>query len=106
MAKDDLISRAAAIDALGECPYNWNDWPEEIQAVNDWQDAIESIKNVPAVDAVPVVHGRWEEHEDCNGDSYYTCSVCDCYWTLIDGTPAENNMRYCPECGAKMNAED
>lgn len=33
----DLISRVAAMEALGECPYNWNDWPEEIQAVNDWE---------------------------------------------------------------------
>ena len=53
----------------------------------------------------PVRHGFWEEHEDCNGDCYYTCSVCDCYWKLIDGTPEENSMRYCPECGAKMDGE-
>ena len=50
----DLISRAAALEALGECPYNWNDWPEEIQAVDDWKSHKEAIENIPTVDAVPV----------------------------------------------------
>lgn len=53
----------------------------------------------------PVVHGKWEEHEDCNGDSYYTCSVCGCDWITIEGTPEWNGMRYCPNCGARMDGE-
>lgn len=59
---DDLISRAAAIRALGECPYNWNDWPEEIQAVDDWEYYKEAIENIPAVDAVQVVRCRDCKH--------------------------------------------
>ena len=46
--------------------------------------------------------GEWIVHEDDWCGTYYTCSVCGCDWTTIDGTPQENNMRYCPECGAKM----
>lgn len=46
--------------------------------------------------------GVWIEHDDDWCGSFYTCSVCKCDWTTIDGTPQENNMRYCPECGAKM----
>ena len=54
----DLISRAAALDALGECPYNWCDEIEEIQAVADWREHIDAIKRVPAVDAEPIVRCR------------------------------------------------
>lgn len=50
--------------------------------------------------------GEWIEHEDDWCGTFYTCSVCKCDWTTIDGTPQENNMRYCPECGAKMRKED
>ncbi|MBQ1778329.1 MAG: hypothetical protein IIZ93_09265 [Acidaminococcaceae bacterium] len=64
------------------------------------------IADAPTVDAAPVVHGRWIENEGFDGDCYYTCSVCQCDWTTIDGTPTENNMRYCPECGAKMDLEE
>lgn len=48
------------------------------------------------------IEGEWIEHDDDWCGAYYTCSVCGCDWTTIDGTPQENNMRYCPECGAKM----
>ena len=61
---------------------------------------------MPTVDAAPVKHGRWIEKEGFDGDSYYTCSSCGCDWTTIDGTPVQNNMRYCPECGAKMDLEE
>ena len=40
--KNDLILRGDAIAALGDAPMNWTDTPEEIQAVNDWQAAIEA----------------------------------------------------------------
>ena len=46
--------------------------------------------------------GEWIEHDDDWCGAFYTCSVCGCDWTTIDGTPQENNMRFCPECGAKM----
>lgn len=58
----------------------------------------------PAADARPVVHGRWnEERPDfIDGDSIYVCSVCGETWDLEAGTPKENNMNFCPNCGATM----
>ena len=61
------------------------------------------IEMVPTIDAVPVVHGLWVYGEDDYDDSTYYCSACGEPWTLIAGTPQENNMRYCPFCGAKMD---
>ena len=51
----DLISREAAIEALGERPYNWTDSDSEIAEVCAWESYKSAIENVPAVDAVPVV---------------------------------------------------
>ena len=53
----------------------------------------------------PRVHGRWMECEDGWGDCHYQCSECGCEWCLNDGTPEENGMNYCPNCGAKMDGE-
>lgn len=104
---DYLISRAAAIEYL-MTNMGWHD--EDGYEVDDADEKraiiTDLVNGIPAVDAAPVVHGRWIEHEDCNGDSYYTCSACNCDWTTIDGTPEWNNMRYCPECGAKMDKEN
>ena len=34
--------------------------------------------------------------------SAWTCSNCKCDWCLEDGTPKDNNLNYCPECGARI----
>ncbi len=50
----------------------------------------------PTVEAVPVVHGRWEVIEASDG--LYKCSVCG-EWQFIP----EEHFAYCPYCGAKMD---
>lgn len=54
-------------------------------------------------DVMPMVHGHWIHQNGYGDDLYYTCSACGCDWLCIEGTPEENNMRYCPECGARMD---
>ena len=65
----------------------------------------DAIMDCPTADVVEVRHGEWIEKDDGWDGVMYTCSACNCDWTTIDGTPFENNMRYCPECGAKMDGE-
>lgn len=58
------------------------------------------MEEAPAVDAVPVVHGRWiDENPDDSLDPRMRCSIC---------TGVESPLlkwRYCPNCGAKMDGE-
>lgn len=35
-------------------------------------------------------------------ENVWKCSVCDKYWLLNDGTPFDNEMNFCPRCGADM----
>ena len=63
-------------------------------------DAMKSfIKNRPAVDVAPVVHGRWE----CGKP----CPVCgrDRFEGLDADIWADWEPPYCPNCGAKMDEE-
>lgn len=58
----------------------------------------------PAVDAAPVVHGEWIDDADPGEivGEHWMCSNCE----MVFGMP-EDTMRihrYCPYCGAKMNA--
>lgn len=69
---------------------------EENKALH--QDA----KHLTADDAVPVVHGRWRQVDE----DAWTCTACGNIWTFLDGGPNENNAKYCPVCGAKMNGEE
>lgn len=48
--------------------------------------------------------GQWELiEEDWN---VYRCSACGEDWVLETATPQENNMNFCPFCGADMRGEE
>lgn len=58
------------------------------------------LMKIPAADVAPVVHGQWI----ADGDGYhwtYNCSICA--WK--DGYPFNERHNYCPNCGARMDAD-
>ena len=69
-----------------------------------WNGALVSarvaIKDMPTVDAVEVVHGRWVSGGNLipttNGLRWTVrCNLCGC--------PQDFKHNYCPNCGAKMD---
>ena len=56
---------------------------------------VEFIKTRPTVDAVEVVHGRWDKN--WSGDNIVYCNQC--YMPQDVPTP------YCAGCGAKMDGD-
>lgn len=55
------------------------------------------IKNMPAADVDPVVHGRWVDN-GIPGSMLSGCSVCGFSCGAF-------SFSYCPHCGAKMDKE-
>ena len=52
----------------------------------------------------PVRHGHWITQEGWTPDDYYyTCSICNEDFYMIVGTPSDNNYKFCPHCGAKID---
>ena len=102
--KDDLISRQAAIDALRMdidiIPF--------AKAREYARAVIETIHN--RLEELPSVQperkmGKWISTDDGWDSEYFVCSVCGCPWTLIEGSPEDNGMNFCPNCGAYMRGE-
>lgn len=60
------------------------------------------IKNRPAADVAPVVHGRWISKNPHGYEWTFVCSNCD----YVDGYPFNDRHNYCPNCGAKMDGGD
>ena len=46
--------------------------------------------------------GEWKTVKGIDGDEYYECPNCGEPWVLVAGTPKDNNMNFCPNCGADM----
>lgn len=68
-----------------------------IEYAMGWKACLEYINATPAIDAVPVVHGRWIE----DNYGYFHCSECGFEWD-----ESEVTSKYCPDCGAKMDGGD
>ena len=101
--KLDLIDRGA----LGIGKANPLAFEKEEYA-HGWNNAIEIIQNAPTVDAVPVVHGRWEK-EDQSGisiDGYMVCSACNVMIPKPDyNRYCLHRLNFCPNCGADMRGD-
>lgn len=91
---NDLISREALIDDIDAAMENSGMGYVIGQTLKRY------VKRQPAVDAVEVVHAKWEQcfedyRKQIEGDK---CSACgfEHYGTSI------RNYKYCPNCGADM----
>ncbi len=68
------------------------------QEIATYCEASLFVSKAPTVDAVPVRHGTWQKVGSIDSTwLVYKCSVCN--GQTIDGG------NYCPNCGAKMDAE-
>lgn len=102
----DLISRAALVKALiaerDKHPPEVNGEHQRYnQAIRGGiRKALREIEMAPAVDAEPVVHGRWIERPFLLGTTH-VCSECGDYYGMPHGV-----FKFCPNCGAKMDKEE
>ena len=87
----EYIEREAAEDAVGEA---------HLKGLNPlWE-----LRDVPAADVAPVVHGRWDDsgrYTFPSGNAAVRCTNCGC--ALTESEYHLNNWNYCPVCGAKMD---
>lgn len=67
-------------------------------------ETVEYVRKLPAIDAVPVVHGRWKAAK-AGGPNYpFWDSRCsECWYTT---SSVIRNWNYCPVCGAKMDLKE
>ena len=86
MANDDLISRQAAVYAVDEMSYAFN------VKTNAHMAFIKALADLPSAER----RGRWIE-TTTEDPCYYRCSEC--------GRQTDDEYNYCPNCGARMEAE-
>ena len=90
MAKEYIERKRAIVDACNSLELYPSEYAELENALN----------RIPAADVAEVRHERWEKH-----GSKWQCTGCKVLMS-IDGTPQENLLYYCPNCGAKMDKEE
>ena len=58
------------------------------------------VKLIKTVEVAEPKRGRWIPWDGV--EVTYKCSVCGADWDCLEGTPMDNEMYYCPNCGARM----
>ena len=101
---NDLIPRAAVIEAFDDERVEWNYGDVSPESV------IRVIESIPAMDAAPVVHGRWIKMTGMMPPEYhghYECSECGWHMKgLRNSWTREEELNYCPNCGARMETKN
>lgn len=111
-AEERLIKANTLLKAIDPDKVTWRfGVPNTLDTMVDFLRII--INEQPAVDAVEVVHGRWEdEYGGAFSNPRYRCSVCkgralyrheqNCLGGWED---VQALTDYCPLCGAKMDGD-
>ena len=105
----DLIDRKTAIEAVKKYGKDAISTGRRTpDPVDDIVELCNMLDALPAVDAAPVVHGRWISWAEADNHipslNRHECSIChDAAQVLVSGF--EMLSFYCPNCGAKMNGE-
>lgn len=90
-------------------------YAEEVKEIFDFEvdrgetdlfDAFDTaIESATTIEAVPVVHGRWEDKPTGRyGQQQSWCSACRKH-SGIGGIEKNRHRAYCPNCGAKMDGD-
>ena len=105
---NDIISRKAAIkEILKICPKNTKPGSFDEYGVTVLCGVIDVIlKQLPAVDAVPVVHARWHELKDGTEECTNCLGLCPHEENYNGDVIFNFGCEYCPWCGAKMDADN
>lgn len=88
---DDCIKREQAIKLIESAEiWGWSN-----------NTLYDEMKNLPAADVAPVIHGKWK----ClNSTQKHFCSECGMDFDLY--ACFRKLYNYCPNCGAKMDLEE
>lgn len=93
----EYIEREAVLQKIREYRGFFQDNPSSDHMALK-MEAENIVKDQESADVAPVVHGKWA---DCNW--VYECDICSCQ---LNKGLFKANMRYCPNCGAKMDLEE
>lgn len=89
---DDYIRREDALFALRKAERGGS-----MTALTRLERAYAEIREMPAADVAPVVHGRWERMRESG--TTWRCSACD----VMVGAFLAGCSHYCYCCGARMD---
>ena len=101
----EYISREEAIKELREV-YE-NEYPTASGDFDEYasHDVPNVLRNIKAADVQPVKRGEWKYYKNTGIFDIHKCSVCATPFELPMDADISQEIRYCPNCGARMDGD-
>ena len=94
----EYIEREAVLAKCREiAACEWNHRASPVSWADAYEQFAEDVEEITVADVAPIRHGRWVKRGD-----KWQCTHCKVLMSIA-GTPKENMLNYCPNCGAKMD---
>lgn len=101
---NDLISMAKAVEiAMKYCP---DDDGSCSKADVDIREMLDELENLPVIYAEPMRYGQWVLDNSTKKWDIVTWVCSECGGKVYTGTIREEELQYCPRCGAKMSFKE
>lgn len=71
-------------------------FPKQVYPVSNW------VLRMPYTLADLIDRPTCRNVADPHDGSHFECSKCGERWELTCGSPADNHLNYCPQCGAEV----
>lgn len=100
----DLIRREETLIRIRECYPSPPIFERNRKAwLKDYEGYIRAYEIIKAIPTAEPKVGKWIKKDGmwCD-DPTFRCSVCGEEYELLEGTPIDNGMNYCPNCGSRM----
>lgn len=100
---EKFINLSDAIEAIKNIPVPYDSYYANItSAGKDYViSELERVYDETKPNVVEETYAHWKRADDID-EGIWRCSKCDLTWILNEGTPSQNEMRYCPKCGSYM----
>ena len=99
------MTREEAIIIIERVAHTEAKWPGAEDTLEALDMAVSALRPVSRERVEEMWRGEWQYHPEDYDELTWTCSRCGEPWTLIDGTPDDNNMNFCHVCGAARTYE-
>ena len=96
--------------SLDACAWDWEDAMAQVQRINKFRgrNEIDSMRSLRVEWRRDGTNDRATCHnvaDEYDGDDF-VCSNCGEAWEFTCGSPEDNNLNYCPRCGAKIVSDN
>lgn len=86
---------------MSDCAYEGSEYQAYKSGAEYGRGLVDDAPTIDPESLRPTAH--WINEEDGAGDPIiWSCSSCKEPIVLYEGTPMENEYKYCPTCGARM----